>query len=47
MIYSDKTYQIDLLKKGFFQNRNSNGKNYNYDLMLDHIRADRGKYNGF
>ena len=32
MIYSNKFYQKELLRKGFYQNRNDKGRTYNYDL---------------
>ena len=32
MFYSNKFYQKELLRKGFYQNRSHNGRDYNYDL---------------
>ena len=33
MFLSNKYYQKELLQKGFYQNRNSNGDDYNYDIL--------------
>lgn len=32
MIYSNEFYKKELLRKGFYQNRSHNGRDYNYDL---------------
>lgn len=34
MIYSNEFYKKELLRKGFYQNRNHNGRDYNYDLSM-------------
>lgn len=33
MLYSNKFYQKELIRKGYYQNRDTNGKDYNYDLI--------------
>lgn len=32
MLYSNRFYKKELLQKGFYQNRDENGKDYNYDI---------------